>query len=254
MRQRGSRAQSGRGFIKGWLTFALLALLGAQTTKAGDLSTEEVAQARLLPTWIAPGGDKTRDGFTPYHDSVGTVARMAGTKTTPFRLDPSEGRFQPSPSGSRDIINDYQTYKKALEKYPNIRACLADEQKGLKEPNLSQLDWESFRSHSDAYACFGWVILSYDTLGDVMDWMQALGFPVLVQEWPIQLPNDPSKREPHLIIGGFIKSDKADAPYSVRRDFSGWVMSFIETGYGFSAQFGLNGGLKNMRINAHNVK
>jgi hypothetical protein len=71
---------------------------------------------------------------------------------------------------------DYAQYKSAIHRFPNVRSCLVDDERGVDVPDLSRFDWEGIESLYEAEFCVFRVFSSIGTVQGARMWLESQGF------------------------------------------------------------------------------
>ncbi|MEM1385789.1 MAG: hypothetical protein AAGG06_19390 [Pseudomonadota bacterium] len=218
----------------------------AQESEASGPDVLADAADPLRPeTWLTWHGDLAST-FEPYNDGAGRVVRLASRSTVSFRLGPNAGVSYARPVGT--------TYDEALEKFPSVRDCLIDTERQAEQPNLVAVDWTKFDSHYAALVYYIWIITSYQTVADFLAWMDAIGFTTGTNPQFDEIGAN-EQRLTRVLAGGRIDLNERRPLYNIKRDFVGWIRSWLEKPhYGFGARFTPTSGLDSANINAHSTK
>ena len=122
-------------------SLALLPGAGPVTTYAGEAAIEQCLDPETCPI--------------PY-------VRLAKQETEPFLF---QGRVMDE---SRPR---YKEYRKALRRFPDVRSCLIEEERGKPQPDLRQIDWGGIRSIQDIDVCVFRIASSADGLESIKTWL-----------------------------------------------------------------------------------
>jgi hypothetical protein len=125
----------------------------------------------------------------------------------------------------------YEGYRDAVTRFPDVRACLVDSERGKQIPDLTRFDWNKIKSRDDAEVCLFRVFSSIGNVERSRQWFESQGFKT----------KDPYKsfRNPGLLIieaGWF--TDKCGERF-VSRHFWEWFSQLLDdtpisTGVGFT--------------------
>lgn len=158
---------------------------------------------------------------------AGTIALSSSSSAEPFPY-----KFLSSEENTPFLKFGKPPHKKdhkiAVERWPDVRACLVESERTKKMPDIRQIDWDQFYIHEEADVCLFRIFTSIGSMEGTIQWLKHHGFKIDGPRGTRGIIISGKRIKSHRVHGTIaIGSGKRKAKFPTSKYFTSFLLSLI---------------------------